>query len=300
MASRAQELMEKGDKKTKKFFGGQSKYEDARDLYQQAANQYKKQQDWPGACAAFEKCLAMDVKLKEDSDRVTDLLEASKCARKFDRAKAVDYMQQALDLMERQGQFAKAAKLAGDVAEMIDEHKGEERLTPEMAEEQIRWWRKSADCWKMERNSTSHANACLVKIADLLTQQGKYAEAIEINEDLGNQYSDDSLLRFNAKGFYFASLLCHLALIEADRKEEGVAKFRAKFEEYTDKDTQFSPQTHEHRFCTTVLQAFEEGDAKLYSQAHKEYERVHPLDRQKTTMILRGKQALKEAEDDLR
>lgn len=301
-ASPAEELMKQGDKKTKKLFGGQSKYEDAAELYSKAAIQYKKVQDWRGATAAYEKVVAMAVKLKEPGDQIGALEEAAKCALKFDVAKAMSFQEQAIQLMERDGKYNKAGKAAEKNAKALAEQLEEREHGPseEDQERLIQWWQKAADYYKLEKHSTSDMNACRVHIADINAKLGRYREAIEINEDLGMLYADDALLKFNAKMFFFTSLLCHLAIIDPKDKESGLEKFEEKFAAYQDKDTQFTELTHEHRFCTAVVQAFQDDDPKKYSEAHKAYEKVHPLDRQKTTMVLRGKAALKaSAEDDL-
>ena len=107
--------MEKADKKTKKFFGGSQKYEDARDLYQQAANQYKKVQDWTGAAGAWMKCYEMDQKLKCEMDILEDLTQASKCYRKFDVDESMRCVEKALALHDKNARFDKSAKMCLEV-----------------------------------------------------------------------------------------------------------------------------------------------------------------------------------------
>eukprot|EP00756_Hemistasia_phaeocysticola_P017411 Hpha_TRINITY_DN15536_c1_g3::TRINITY_DN15536_c1_g3_i1::g.105782::m.105782/K15296/NAPA, SNAPA, SEC17; alpha-soluble NSF attachment protein len=299
MADRGTELMLKGDKKTKKFFGGQSKYEDARELYLEAVVQFKKVQNWQGATEAIEKAIAMDVKLKDDMDRAAHLLEASKTSRKYDFAKAIGYIQDVLVHMEKQAQFARAAKLAEETAEMHREKYLGEEMSAEQVDSLVQWWDRACSYWKMERNATAHLNSCRQKIAELRLQQGKYQDAFEIFEDLGRQCADDAVMRFSARTHFFTALLCLLAQIEAAHKEEGADRFRTKFEEYQERDTQFTNMTQEHRFCTGIVAAFEEDDLKKFGETQKAYEKIMPLDKSRNLMVLRGKAALRSAEEDL-
>eukprot|EP01064_Diplonema_japonicum_P037114 TRINITY_DN8617_c1_g1_i1.p1 TRINITY_DN8617_c1_g1~~TRINITY_DN8617_c1_g1_i1.p1 ORF type:complete len:303 (+),score=80.97 TRINITY_DN8617_c1_g1_i1:41-949(+) len=300
MAAKAAELMEKGDKKTKKFFGGSSKYEDARDLYVQAANQYKKLQDWAGAAGAFMKCYQMSVKTKCDSEMISDLMDAANCYRKFDCKEATETQNMALDLLDKNGRYDRAAKLCIESAKIFEEllHGESGSKEEELNEQLLICYEKARDYYKLMKNSTTHGNEVNRKIANVKTQQGKYEEAIEIFEDLGKQCAEDNLLRFNAKGHFFNALLCQLPLISPMACEPGIDAFRDKFEEYCDIDLQLCDSTHEYEFCKSVISAFEEGDGAIYQEAYRRYDKIIPFEKATELMVLKGKQILNKRVDD--
>eukprot|EP01059_Diplonema_ambulator_P030464 TRINITY_DN5228_c0_g1_i2.p1 TRINITY_DN5228_c0_g1~~TRINITY_DN5228_c0_g1_i2.p1 ORF type:complete len:325 (+),score=112.01 TRINITY_DN5228_c0_g1_i2:62-976(+) len=298
--AKAAELMEKGDKKTKKFFGGSSKYEDARELYLQGANQYKKVQDWPNAAGAFMKCFQMSQKVKSESDMISDLMEAANCYRKFDYKQATATMGIALDLLDKGGRYDRAAKLCMESAKIFEgilEEEGGEK-TMELNEQILMAYEKARDYYKLMRNSTTHANDCAAKIAAVKILQGKYDEALEIYEDLGKHCAEDNLLRFNAKSHFFTALLCQLPLISPMAADPGIDKFRDKFEEYTELDLQFCDTTHEYELCKNIIKAFEDGEVAAYTEAYRRYDKIIPFDKPKEVMVLKGKQILNKRVED--
>ncbi|KAJ9465247.1 Alpha-soluble NSF attachment protein [Diplonema papillatum] len=297
MAEKARELVEKGDKKTKKFFGGAQKYEEARDCYQQAANQYKKVQDWEGAAAAFMKCYDMSAKVKSETDMIQDLTDAGNAYRKFSPDKATGTFSQVLELLDKNGRYDRAAKLCVETAKVCEAEllagTDSKEQREELQDSIVKWYNKARDYYKLMRNSVTHANDCLAKVADIACLQFKFEEAIEMYEELGKHCVDDNLLRFNAKAHFFTALLCQLPLIAPGAGPEGIERFRAKFEEYCDLDMQFCENTHEYDFCKGVIQAFEDEDPQAYKDAYRRYDRIIPLEKHKEIMVLKGQEILK-------
>ena len=111
-------------------------------------------------------------------------------------------------------------------------------------------------------------------------------------EELGRHCAEENLLRFNAKGYFFSSLLCQLALVPTGN-EDGIEVFRSKFEEYTGIDLQFSDSTHEYILCKSIVQAFEDESPKIFTEAMRTFERVNPLNRNKEILLMKGKAVLK-------
>ena len=289
------DLVAKGDKRLKKFFSfGSEKYDDAREYYYQAANQYKKVQDWEGAESAFLKCLEMDKKLKCESDQVQDLTDAGMCAKKYNYKKAADYWEQAIEKLVAAARYDKAAKIATDCAKLFEEQLLAGVSDPEGTRQTIlEWWEKTLDLYKMNRNSNVNCNDCLQKISEIKILQGLYPEAAEMYEELGKQYADDNLLRFNARTQFFIALLCQLAQITSPRDESGIDRLRTKFDEFRDVDVHFAEQTHEFEFITSAIKAFEDEDLALYTEATRKYDRIVPLDKTKEILVLKGRAALK-------
>ena len=116
-------------------------------------------------------------------------------------------------------------------------------------------------------------------------------------DDLGRQCTEDNLLRFNAKGYFFSALLCQLALVTKGTSE-GIEPFRRRFEDYTSVDLQFCDTTHEYILCKAIIEAYEEEDVKLYAEAVRKYERIIPLDRNREVLLMKGKAVLKSASED--
>lgn len=94
--AKARENVAKADAKLKSmmasFFG--NKYEDAEELYKQAANQFKAAKNWKEAGETFEKAAGCHLKLKSPHEVATAYQEAAVCYRKTDTAAAVRCYQQ--------------------------------------------------------------------------------------------------------------------------------------------------------------------------------------------------------------
>merc|ERR1711916_401183 len=112
----ALELITKADKKSKSFWPGSSKYEDAFDMYNRAGNMLKVAKHWDEAGAAYEKAAAMADKLGEGHEAATALVSAAGVYKKTDTARAVTVLQTAAQFYEGENSAAMATKCLLKVA----------------------------------------------------------------------------------------------------------------------------------------------------------------------------------------
>eukprot|EP00906_Rhabdomonas_costata_P003549 RCo005405 len=275
-AEKGKELMKKAEKKLNSICIFGNKYEDAKPLFLQAANQFKGASLWEEAGRAFIRASECCAKLKEPLDTADNLAEAAAMYKKVNPLKAAGFLQEALDTFDKSGRFSKSAKLSCDLAETFEKDGN--------LDSAMEWYLKASDYYRSE-GSTSTSNGCRLKVAEALTQKERYEEANRIFEDVADHCITDALLRTNCKGYYFAAMLNWLALGNADQAQ-------AKFSEYTEKDLNFDPLTREHMFVQGVLQAFEEKDLAVFDQAFEKFNSILPFEPARAAVVQRIKQRL--------
>jgi alpha-soluble NSF attachment protein len=111
------------------LFGGKTqKYEDAADLYNQAANAFRLQKSGKEAGQAFEKAANIQTKnLNEPDDAANTLQEAYKAYRKTDPQDAARCLQMAIQHYTSKGNFRRAATQQQNLAEIYEVEIGDIR-----------------------------------------------------------------------------------------------------------------------------------------------------------------------------
>eukprot|EP00759_Apiculatamorpha_spiralis_P051900 PhF_6_TR5541/c0_g2_i1/m.7881/K15296/NAPA, SNAPA, SEC17; alpha-soluble NSF attachment protein len=284
MESKAREAMEAGDKASKKFFGGESKYEKAREHFMQAGNFYKASQMWLEAANAYTRCMEMSVKLKQEMDVAEDLENAAMCYKKANDPRAKELYEKVIQTYLKNGKGTQASKLAQKIADLCES----EGDVPGA----IQWYTRAADLMKRE-NSLRTAQQVLLKVAALHALGGHYDEAIALYEDIGKDYASDRLLKGAARKELFMAALCHLANLKPIQKDEGIDAFQETFQSYEDADSMFTAQTWEHILITKIIQAFKEDSVQQFADAVSEYEDICPMDELKQKLVMRAKDVLK-------
>ncbi|KNC47225.1 alpha-soluble NSF attachment protein [Thecamonas trahens ATCC 50062] len=279
---KALELIAKAEKKSKSFWPGSAKYEDAHDMFTRGANMLKVARKWDEAGDAFEKAAAMSAKLGEPHDEASDFVAAAGCYRKTQTGKAVTCLQRAVDLFTNMGRFTVAAKHTKDIAEMYEED--------QELESAINFYESAAQFYEGE-NSTAMATKCLLKAATFLAQLEKYDRAIEIFEQAGIGGIDNNLTQFKCKEYFLHAVLCHLATGEAHTA-------RAALDRYQDLDAKFVG-SREAEFANSLVTAVEDADVDAFTAAIVDFDRITKLSNWRTTILLRVKQAIQAEEDDL-
>ena len=104
------------------FFGGggSSRYEEAAELYTQAANAFRLQKLGKEAGQALEKAAACQMKTDERDDAANTLVEAYKSYRRTDAADAARVLKQAIGLFTGKGNFRRAAGYQFNLAELYE------------------------------------------------------------------------------------------------------------------------------------------------------------------------------------
>jgi len=275
----AKNLMEQAKKTTEKFFSfGKGKYEQAAEMYTRAGNLFKASKNFQEASEAF--LAAADChRIAGDTFEQTNMtIMAGSVLKKVDPKRAAELLLQGTKALVADGHFSAAAKHQQDAGEMF-EAEGD-------VEDAMDCLKTAAEYYEME-NSTSRANACRLKVAQLAANAGKYDEAVEIYEAVARASMDNNLLKFSVRNYLFNSFLCVLA------KQDTVGARRA-LEKYKDLDPTF-PVQRECKLCETILEACENLDVDSFTTAVAEFDAMTPLDPFRTHLLLQAKKMIEDA-----
>uniref|UniRef100_A0A8C7MRU9 N-ethylmaleimide-sensitive factor attachment protein, alpha b n=1 Tax=Oncorhynchus kisutch TaxID=8019 RepID=A0A8C7MRU9_ONCKI len=258
------------------LFGGSSKMEEACDMYARAANMYKMAKNWCAAGNAFSQAARLHLQMQSKHDAATNFIDAGNAFKKADP--------QGIPLsLPLSGRFTIAAKHHISIAEIYET----ELVDIDTA---IAHYEQAADYYKGEE-STSSANKCLLKVAVYAAQLEQYQKAIEIYEQVGTNAMDSTLLKYSAKDYFFKAALCHFCVDMLNAKL-ALQKYEEMFPAFSD--------SRECKLLKKLLDACEEQNVDVYTDAVKEYDTISRLDQWLTTMLLRIKKTIEEDESDLR
>jgi len=276
-------LLQEAEKKLKAWslFSGNQKFEDAADLFTKAGNSYKLAKKNDLAANAYIRSIDCYLKLGSKHEAATAYINAAGCLRKVNPTEAVNCLKKAIEFYTDEGRFAMAAKHMKDTAELFEQEADFERA--------LDAYQQSADLYE-GANSSSTANSCLLKVAQLSAQLEKYSRAVELYEQVAAA-SMDGLTKWSVKDYLFKSALCHFC------SGDLVAAKRA-LDKYSDMDPSFTA-TREHKLLQEITKAMEEFDIEAFTNAVADFDSVSKLDTWKTTMLLRIKNSIKEEDPSI-
>ncbi|KKK23952.1 hypothetical protein P175DRAFT_0503061 [Aspergillus ochraceoroseus IBT 24754] len=266
------------------FFGGRTeKYENAADLYTQAANAFRIQKQNKEAGLAFEKAASIQTQnLNEPDDAANTLQEAFKVYRKSDPEDAVRVLSSAIQHYVLKGNLRRAATQEQYVAEVYEMELGDTKKALDAYEKTAEWF--DAD------NAEALANKHYLKAADLAALEGDYYKAIEHYERIGRSSISNGLMKWSVKDYLLKAGICHLAT------NDLVAASRA-LENYREIDTTFA-STREHQLLVDLVETVEQGDQEAFADKLFQFDQLSKLDKWKTTILLRIKNNIESQEED--
>lgn len=283
--ARAEEFEKKAEKKLSGWGLFGSKYEDAADLFDKAANAYKLAKSWDQAGAVYVKLASCHLKLDSKHEAANAYADAAHCYKKTNIKESISCLEQSVNLFLEIGRLNMSARYYKEIAELYEQ---EQNL-----EQAIVYYERAADLFQSEDVNTS-ANQCRQKIAQFASQLEQYPKAIEIYEDIARQSLNNNLLKYGVKGHLLNAGICQLC-------KGDVVAINNALERYQELDPTFSG-TREYRLLADLAAAIDEEDVAKFTDAVKEYDSMTQLDAWKTTLLLRVKEALKTKEleeDDL-
>ncbi|KAG5289258.1 vesicular-fusion protein sec17 [Histoplasma ohiense] len=290
MAQDPRILLQKADKALQSasggfsLFGGRTeKYENAADLYSQAANAFRAQKMNKEAGMAFEKAATVfTTNLNEPDDAANLLTEAFKVYRKTDPEDAARVLQIAIQHYISKGNFRRAATHQQNLAEIYEVEIGDEGRALEAYEKAAEWFEGD--------NAEALANKHYLKVADLAALKGDYYKSIEHYERVAKSSINNNLMKYSVKDYFLKAGICHLA------SNDLVATNRA-LQNYRDLDNSFTT-TREHMLLVDLAQAVEQGDAESFGDKLFQYDQLSKLDKWKTAILLRVKNSIEEPGED--
>ncbi|KAK7379422.1 hypothetical protein VNO80_04882 [Phaseolus coccineus] len=283
--SKAEEFEKKAEKKLAGWGLFGSKYEDAADLFDKAANSFKLAKSWDKAGATYLKLANCHLKLESKHEAAQAQVDAAHCYKKTNINEAVSCLDRAVNIFCDIGRLSMAARYLKEIAELYESEQN--------IEQALFYYEKSADFFQNEEVTTT-ANQCKQKVAQFAAQLEQYQKSIEIYEEIARQSLNSNLLKYGVKGHLLNAGICQLC------KGDVVAITNA-LERYQELDPTFSG-TRECRLLADIAAAIDEEDLGKFTDVVKEFDSMTPLDSWKTTLLLRVKEKLKAKEleeDDL-
>jgi len=265
------------------FGGRQEKWEGACELYTQAANAFRMQNQNKEAGQAFEKAANIQTqKLNEPDDAANTLTEAFKVYRKTEPLDAARCLDVAINHYTSKGNFRRAATHKQNLAEIYEIEIGDQKKAIESYELAASWFEND--------NAEALANKLWLKVADLAAMEGDYYKAIELFEKVASTAVSNQLMKWSVKDYFLKAGLCHLAV------GDQVATNRA-FEKYRDMDPTF-PSQREHQLLVDMYEAVEAGDQEMFADKLFHYDQMSKLDKWKTVILLKIKNSIEEKGED--
>ncbi|KAL2305632.1 hypothetical protein Nmel_003514 [Mimus melanotis] len=240
------------------LFGGNTRVEEACEMYTRAANMFKIAKNWSAAGNAFCQAAKLHMQLQSKHDSATSFVDAGNAYKKADPQEAINCLNAAIDIYTDMGRFTIAAKHHITIAEIYEA----ELVDIEKA---IAHYEQAADYYKGEDS----ANKCLLKVAAYAAQLEQYQKAIEIYEQVGTNTMDNPLLKYSAKEYFFKAALCHFIVDELNAKL-ALEKYEEMFPAFTD--------SRECKLLKKLLEAHEEQNSPC----------VHPKQMEKAGLGRQG------------
>ncbi|KGO72171.1 Tetratricopeptide-like helical [Penicillium italicum] len=232
---------------------------------------------------AFEKAASIQTQsLNEPDDAANNLQEAFKVYRKTDPEDAARVLSSAIQHYVLRGNLRRAATQQQYLAELYEVELGDMKKALEAYE-------KAAD-WFEGDNAEALANKHYLKVADLAALESDYYKAITNYERIGRSSINNHLMKWSVKDYLLKAGICHLAtkdLVETNRALES----------YRELDPSFGA-TREHQLLVDLTQAVEGGDQEGFADKLFQFDQLSKLDKWKTTILLRIKNNIEEAEED--
>ncbi|KAI5736274.1 hypothetical protein M8J76_001618 [Diaphorina citri] len=284
---KARQLVAEAEKKisssSKGFFSqftGGNKTDEAIDLYVRAGNLFKLGKKWNDGGNAFLQAGTLHLKNNNKHDAGLCFVDAANCYKKSNPAEAIKAIERAVEIHTDMGRFIMVAKHHENIAEIYEKELEDQ-------EKAIDHYQHAADCYAGEENKSS-ANKCLIKIANYSALTDHLDNAIKLYEQLGKAATENSLMKYNSKEYFFKAGLCHLCI--------DLLNCQQALSRYIDLSPAFQ-DTREYKFLLKLIESLEEEDSDAFSETVKEFDSISRLDQWYTTMLLKIKRQISTNED---
>lgn len=274
----AQENEEKADKKAKgSFFKNMfsskgERLDDARDLYEKAANSYKLAGQWEKAGEMYKKWAEWEK--QTDGMPAQYIIDAVSCYKKVSGTEFLTMAEDAIQMLAEEGRINQAARLRKEVAENYENEYEYEAAAEE--------YKKAAHLYEMEE-SVSFANQCNVKAADLMVmcKDVNFEEVINTYEKVITEYLKKDLLKASAKNLVVKVWFCYLA-------NDDLVGARNRYQNFTLEDPGFGG-SREGDLLSNVFTAKEQNDLDMFQKTLHNYSRITAFDKVNTQILVHVK-----------
>lgn len=286
MGDAAQGLVRQAEQKLKSgglfsFLTGGPKYDEAADLYQQAANQFKLSKDWQEAANCLIQCAHCARSSGSTTDEANYQMEAGNVLKRISTSQAVEQYEKAIAVYNASGRFPNSGKLLMTIAELYEAEHLQHKLVKEN-------YKRAAEMFELDDHGKSNFTKCNLKVAEYAAKDGELQEAIRIFEAEGEKALQNNLLQFGAKDHFFRAGILHLAQGDSVTVNLAVEKYRTL-------DPRFA-SSREGELLANLAEAFENKDEQAFVEKLQDFDSVTPLDAWKTEFLVKVKELIQQPE----
>lgn len=253
------------------------KYDEASELFQQAANQFKLGKQWTDASECFQRCAFCAQKSGSPVEEATFLVEAGKSMQKVSTIDAVPLFERAITVFNANGRFQNSAKLLKQIAETYETEKVQYGEAKE-------YYKRAAELFDMDDYGKSDLSKCNLKVAEFAAKDGELQEAIQLFEREGEKALQNSLLQFGAKDHFLRAGICHLAAGDS-------VTARIAVERYIGLDPKFQ-DSREGKLLADICEAVEQQDLELFTDKVYEFDSMTKFDSWKTELLVKVREQI--------
>jgi len=288
MSGAGRDLVAKAEQKLKggflSFITGGPNYEEAIELYQQAANQFKLSKEWQEAADCFIQCAFCASKSGSQNDEANFYIEAGNVLKKISTALSVEQFEKGITIHSAAGRFSQAGKLLLTIAELFEASNLQHKETKQ-------YYKRAAEMFELDDYGKTSFSKCQLKVAEYAARDGELQEAIQIFETEGEKALQNNLTHYGAKDHFFRAGILHLAGGDTVTVNLAVDKYRSL-------DPRFA-ESREGQLLGDLAEAFEARDVDAFVDKLGEYDNITKLDAWKTEFLVKVKDLMTKPDDDL-
>ncbi|KAJ3790947.1 vesicular-fusion protein SEC17 [Lentinula aff. detonsa] len=280
--SPAQVLLEKADKKANSssgwFSSATTRYEEAGDLFQQAANSFKLEKLFKEAGDCFAREAECRENCKETNEAANAWWNAAKAYKRGFPTLAIQALTQTIGHLTKSGRFRQAADREKEIGQIYIQEAQDIRKACESFER--------AGDWYAQEDAIATSNACYKDAADLHAEIDGFPQAITRYEQVADHSLTSALTKYSVKEYWLRAGLCALAMNDP-------VSARRNMQKYSTQDATF-PSTREAKFVNALIDAVQAGDPEAFTGAVVEFDQITKLDNWKTNILLKIKRGIQE------
>lgn len=186
------------------FSSSSTRYEEAAELYVEAAVLFRAESDWASAAQAYTTAAEISLKhLQNKQEAAQRYWDAAKAWKKTDSMAACTALSHVVDLYVSIGRFRQAADRQKEMATVLKDDASD----PSQA---ILAFERAAQ-WYADEEAIATAIPCWREAAELSAYQHDYRKSADLYEAVAKHSLDSGLLKYSVRDYYLRAGLCHIA-----------------------------------------------------------------------------------------
>lgn len=267
-----------------KCFAGTQRFEDASELFEQAANQYKLSKSYREAAECLIKCVECWGKVPGGTEKEAIHYRdaAGMFLKGYQTKEATENYQNSIDIYEDRGNLSECGNLYMVLAKIYEDGRLDHTKT-------LDYFQKAFDMYDLVENAKTKRRDCNLKVAEYCSLTGRQDDidkAIKIFENEGKSDLKNSLTKYGARESFLKAGILHLARGDA-------VTVNIKLEEYNSCDVAF-PNSREGELFKDLAFALETSNVELFEEKLEAYDAITKLDPWKIDFLLKSKATIQQ------